>query len=254
MNCQEFLHNLDDLIDGYVEPHEAVKLRAHLENCQDCQASYQEQQALRNQLRRLPLPEPRAGFVDRVLATAIQQGKVAQTAVVQTAVGQHGRAHVQAKVSHVHHHRIGFIKGFSTALAAGLALWVVVSIFPVQRGAGIPQPSQQALAQGVTITVQQVQTVTLAFQTVSALDNARITIRLPENVEIVGYEGRNELAWNTNLKKGDNILKLPIKANTLMNGRIVAEIVHANQSKTIGIDVQVKKPELTMEPLDLNVV
>lgn len=236
MKCQQFTQNLDDFLDQYIAADEASLLRAHMESCMECQAQYQQQLSVRALLKALPVPEPAAGFADRVLSQAMVDGRQRQA------------NDALRKPAHVVHHRVGFIKGFSSALAAGLALWLVVGVLPVK------QETPNAVAQGINITVQQVHTVKLAFQTVSALQNARITIRLPDNVEIVGYEGKNELAWNADLKQGDNILKLPIKANSLMNGRIVAEIEHNNQVKTIGIDFQVNKPGLTMEPLGLNIV
>lgn len=241
MNCQQFTQHLEDFLDGYVETGTATSMQSHLDNCQSCQVKFQAQQEFRARLRALPVPEPSTNFEDRVLRAAIQAGKLQQTENLTV------KRNKQLPL-HEKHHRAGFIKGFGTALAAGLALWIIVGVLPVKQSEQLPA------AQGVTIAVRQVQTVTLAFQTVSALENARITIRLPENVEIVGYEGKSELAWNTNLKKGDNILKLPIKANALVNGKIVAEILHQNQVKTIGIEIQVKKPEITMEPFGLKVV
>jgi hypothetical protein len=241
MKCQQFTLNLDDFLDQYIAADEASLLQAHMESCSDCQTLYQQQLALRALLKALPVPEPTAGFADRALSQAMIEGRQRQADVLN----DHDQSR---KPDHVVHHRAGFIKGFSSALAAGLALWLVVGVLPVK------QETAHTVDQGIKITVQQVHTVKLAFQSVSALQNARITIRLPDNVEIVGYEGKSELAWNTDLKQGDNILKLPIKANSLMNGRIVAEIEHNNQVKTIGIDLQVKKPGLTMEPLGLKIV
>jgi anti-sigma factor RsiW len=219
---------MDDYLDQYLTLIETESLRLHMQECPACQAEYAEQLKLRAQLKSLPISEPSAGFADRALTVAMK--------------------HAGHQPQHTVHHRTGFIKGFSTAIAAGLALWIIVGILPVK------QNIDDTTVQGVAITVQQVQTVKLAFQTVSALENARITIRLPNNIDIVGYEGKTELAWNTSLKKGDNILKLPIKANTLANGKIVAEIEYGNQRKTIGIDLTIKNPGITMEPSSLNIV
>jgi anti-sigma factor RsiW len=49
-------------VDGALEPEETARVAAHLESCPNCRAQAEAERALRESLRALPAPEPRAGF------------------------------------------------------------------------------------------------------------------------------------------------------------------------------------------------
>lgn len=223
MDCKQLQNQLDDYLDGTLAEAERQAIHAHLSACSTCQSVIAEEKDLRDMLRNLPVPPPSAGFADRALRIAVERNSQ-------------------------HHHRAGFIKGFGAAMAAGLALWVIVGILPVSKA---PTTSGD---HEISIALYQTQNVKLAFHTVNEIKDARITIQLPENLALAGYEGRRELAWRTDLTKGDNILTLPIKAQAIAKGRILARIEHGNQTKTIEIAIDVKSAGMTMEPLLMNTV
>lgn len=224
MNC-DYVQNLlpafivDELVDD-----EKSLVRLHLDSCEACRQHLAEEQELSALLSELPVTGPSEGFADRVIRNAIEQ-----------------HPH--------HHHRAGFMKGFGAAMAAGFALWVVVGVLPVSKpDARNPAPQE------ISIALHEVQKVKLAFHTVSSLNNARITIQLPDHVELVGYKGKKLLSWNANLNQGDNVLTLPIRAGAIATGNIVAKIEHENQVKTMVIGVGVMQPGMSMEQVKLNFV
>ena len=223
MNCTDIQNQTSDYLSRSLEAAELEAFQHHIDGCDSCREIVDEEQRLIALLKQVPVRGPSEDFYDRALQMAVKP-----------------EAH--------EHHRLGFIKGFGTAVAASLALWILVGVLPVSQ-----EPGTQK-GQGITIAVQEVKTVKLAFHTVGAMDNARITIQLPENVELVGYTGRRELAWNTNLKKGDNILKLPIRANAMTKGKILAKIEHKKQVRTIMIDLDVTRKGMTMEQKTLTIV
>jgi hypothetical protein len=206
----------DELVDD-----EQSLVRLHLESCETCKKQLAEEQELNSLLAEMPCTEPVAGFADRV---------------IQNAVRQH------------HHHKAGFIKGFGAAMAAGLALWVVVGVLPVSK------PEQKAAPQEISITLHEVKKVKLAFRTVNYLNDARITIHLPEHVELVGYTGKRMLSWKADLNQGENVLTLPIKAGSIASGNIVARIEHGKQVKTMVIGIGVRQPGMSRDKTVLNFV
>jgi hypothetical protein len=175
-----------------------------------------EQQDLGETLRALQIEPSSDGFTDRALSRA-------------------------ASINAERRHRASFYKGFGSALAAGLMLWLVVGLFPLDDG-------QQSEQQIISIALQETRELKLAFHSVKALENATISIHLPDHVQLVGYEDRRILEWQTNLTQGDNVLRLPLRALRAEGGELVARIKHAQQSKTIKIRLNVDQPGLTKRP------
>lgn len=224
MDCKQLNSQLDDYLDQLLTAQDHDALQAHVAKCKSCQSVIAEEQTLRDMLRHMPVPKPSSGFADRVIRVAVERN------------------------SH-HHHRAGFIKGFGAAMAAGLALWIVVGILPVSR-----QAPDSATNHEISIALDQTQNVKLAFHAVSAVKDARITIQLPDNLALAGYEGQHELVWHTQLKQGDNILTLPIRAQSIAKGVIHATVEHGKRTRSIEIAVDVKGAGVTMEPLQVNSV
>ena len=263
MNCTEFNHYLDEGIDqGLGEPavadaEKSEAFQAHLGSCEACKAVYTAEMRIIESLRAMPVPVPTADFEDRVLANAFKAN--AQTHSTQQK----------------HHHRQGFMVGFGTAAAAALAVWIGVGL-PTQEEATVAKAPDQLVAstdraqQKAEPAVKQTEVVTqvaqapaepkpiakqpvkqpvlsialhtqkkvkLAFASSQALTGAKITIRLPDNVALVGYPGRRQLSWETNLKKGDNLLSLPVVATQVASGELIADIEYKGQVKTLRVNL-----------------
>ncbi|HEC18137.1 MAG TPA: hypothetical protein ENI97_02205 [Gammaproteobacteria bacterium] len=234
MNCTEFNNHLTDGVDQTLDADTRAAFDAHRASCAACQAEYAAELDLVRRLRALPGVTPPEGFADRVLAGAIKHNVAQQR----------------------HHHRRGFVLGFGSAAAAALAMWVVVGMSPdgvpgsshapQQQVAGAEQAGQAEAKADNTVTRQPVvsialntqQQIRLAFASSEPLQGARITIRLPENVALVGYPGRRQLSWETNLKKGDNLLNLPVIATQVASGELIANIEYAGQVKTLKLNIE----------------
>jgi len=218
MKCNELNNLMDDYLDGELPLAQREAFDGHLNDCAGCRSQFKQEQAFRADLKAMPVPAPSAGFADRVLRQA-----------------------VESNVSH--HHRHGFVTGFGSALVAGLALWVVVGLFPVQQQ-GVAPDGKEPL-QTVAITLNETQDVKLVFNAAHQVRGAKITIELPDNVMIAGYPGRNRLEWQTDLAKGSNLLRLPVVASQADAGQLVAHIEHDNKVTTLKIRIEVQKPGLT---------
>jgi hypothetical protein len=240
MNCTEFNNYLNDGIDqeldglGVADAGDQAAFNAHRASCAVCQATYAEEMAMLESLRAMPVPTPSEGFADRVLANAFKEGR-----------GQDAGQN--------HRHRQGFMLGFGSAAAAALAVWVVVGMFPgelpdatpAQTVASVETTNQAVTHQAMTkaqpvvsIALNEKKSIKLAFFSAESLQGAKITIRLPENVALVGYPGRRQLSWETNLKKGDNLLSLPVIATQVALGELIADIEYEGRVKTLRLNLE----------------
>lgn len=220
MTCNERHNMMDDYLDGELPQLQREAFERHLNVCAGCRQRLSREQVLRADLKAMPVPAPSAGFAERVLRQA-----------------------AESNVSH--HHRHGFVTGFGSALVAGLALWVVVGLFPDPQGVA---PEGTGPLQTVSIVLNALneeQDVTLVFNAERVVLGARISIELPDNVAIAGYPGRKRLEWNTDLAKGSNLLRLPVIATGMDAGQLIAHIEHDNKVTTLKIQLEVRKPGLT---------
>lgn len=227
MNCEQLQMQLDDYADGSLSTEEVLAMQQHAVSCPRCHALLARQDELIQSLRAMPVPPMRPGFTQQVLKRAVEQKQ---------------------------HHRRGFATGFSTALAAGVALWVVVSF--MMPGADITQPQlqppPQAEAEGVAqvqLALYQESTVNLVFYSPKLVSDATLTITLPENVEIVGFPGERVIAWQTSLSEGQNILPLPLRANALANSELLASIQSGDSKKSFRLQIGVSESGRTELPV-----
>ncbi len=260
MNCAEFKGCLNDSIDQELGSVEQAVFDAHRASCEACQVVYAAELAMLEGLRAMPVVEPPEGFADRVLANAYEaEAELAMLERLRTmpvaeppegfadrVLANAYKAAVEQNVPpRQNHHRRGFALGFGSAAAAALAVWVVVGMSPgelsdtgnasesviASTGEVVEQPT-------MSITVNTQQTIRLAFASNESLQGAKITIRLPENVALVGYPGRRQLSWETNLKKGDNLLNLPIIATQVAQGELIADIEYEGRVKTLTLNLE----------------
>ena len=154
------------------------------------------------------VPRPAEGFYDRAIAKAVQQGrKRDRSRWVMT--------------------------GFGGAVAAAMALWIVSGVFFTTPDIDAPAvPS-------VTMALDQPQTLNLVFSSASPLENATMTVYLPEGVEIDGFSGQREITWMTSLKEGRNVLPLTLVATSPIGGELLATLQHENDDKSFRLQVTV---------------
>jgi hypothetical protein len=127
------------------------------------------------------------------------------------------------------------MKGFGSAAAAGLALWIIGGVLltdPQLTDPGAAVPS-------VSMALEEPRTINLVFSSATDLDNATLTVSLPFGVEIAGFEGQQEISWMTSLQKGKNVLPLKLIATSPQGGEVLATLRHANDDKSFRLRVTV---------------
>jgi anti-sigma factor RsiW len=204
MECSDFARRLDDLLDGRLHALERKSIEEHLTRCPDCLRQYEHAVALLETVRTLTPPALHPGFADQALSRATRPAAGAARRKWRLALGM--------------------------ALAASLVLGVALGVFLATR----PDP-----VQAVALTIDRPETVRLMFNSAKPLKAATVSLALPENVELVGYGGRRELSWQTDLREGGNLMQLPLIARGATKEELVASLSHGGSSKMFRLKIDV---------------
>jgi len=125
--------------------------------------------------------------------------------------------------------------GFGSAVAAGLALWLIGGFFLTTPVLPVADPT----IPGVTMTLEEPQTINLVFASVTALDSAMLTVTLPDGIELAGFPGQREIAWRTSLNEGKNFLPLELIAVSPIGGEVLARLEHNDRDRTFRLRIEV---------------
>ncbi len=214
MNCEQLHEQLDSYLDGELPSELQTRVESHISGCENCRAVVAEAREMQEALRQMPAPTIRPGFANQAIKHAVNQ--------------------------HTHHRR-GFVAGFSTALAASMVLALFIGgLLPDMK-----QSPDSTVTPVVVISIQQPQTVNLVFDVATAMENATLSIVLPDNVEVVGFPGQHEITWQTSLQAGRNILPLPLKGIMHSSSALVASIEQDGKKKSIRIPIEVNDGEVS---------
>jgi len=209
MNCEQCRQNLDLYLDAELEASLVRGLETHTADCTDCADALDRKQRLRQALRSIPVTPPEDGFLDSV---------VGQTVVR----------------SHRNEAWFWSSAGIGGAVAASVIAWFILA-FPVDP----PASGSIAELETVAISLNVEKTFRLTFDSQRELQAATLTVRLPDGVEVVGYEGRDSVRWTTDVKSGTNILKLPLIVRSGDGGEVLARIEHEGRQKSFEFAVTV---------------
>ena len=201
MNCIETQSKIDSYLDGDLSNNEKKLIDSHFSRCICCQQLFDDIEQLRKDLSLMPIVGPSAGFEERVLAEVRKQHAV-----------QGGNK---------------FTIGFVSAMAVSLMIWIVSSVF--STGFNSQQP------QLINVAMNEVHTVRLMLDAPSDIAQVTLSLGLPENIRLKGYESKQQLVWQTRLNKGANILALPVTGIANGQGDLVAYVRYGETTKQFRI-------------------
>ena len=204
MNCKDLKTNFDDYVDETLEEGANARLQQHVATCDACQQLIDRERRLRS------MPTPDATYFDRALIAAERQGIKQQ-------------------------HKRSWMTGFGSAVAAGLAIWLLSGVLidaPNTGSVDSPIPM-------VTMALEEPRTVNLVFSSVIPLEGATLTLTLPDGIELAGFEGQRQVTWKTSLKEGKNLLPLRLIATMPTSGELLATLEHGEDDRTFRLQVNV---------------
>lgn len=211
MNCDETRALFDDYAAGALPDAASRAIETHLRNCPGCRAVATEELRLRAALRALPVPKPRAGFAQQALRRARARNRLAGLPPASRWFGT----------------------GFATAMLAMVLVWGgLMSLGP-----------QTPVAAKLHMAVNQVRTVGLLIDAPEDLAGVEVSMKVPEHVELVGFPGRRNLSWKTDLRKGRNVLSLPILATMQGEDDMHVSLFHERKTKTFRVELGVAGAE-----------
>lgn len=207
MKCEIVL----DVLGRSADATERRFAEEHLMSCERCRAAFRAVQLLAEE-RATRVPGPTPGAFERALAAAAQLPASRRAP------------------------RRGFWLGAAVggSLAAALALALVLAV-PAWRA------SQPAATPEVRLALNERRTLHIALDTAEAMPNAQIRVALTGAIGLVGFDGRREVTWNADLKRGANELSLPIVALGAEGGQLAVEVRFGEKRKRFLVDVSAKK-------------
>lgn len=161
-------------------------------------------------LKNHPAPAADDGFYDRALRRALHTGSRRQR-------------------------NRWLMTGFGSAIAAGVLILLVSGL--IFNTGETPTPGDAI--PGVSIALLAPSTVNLMFASNEALDDATLTVLLPEGIELAGFPGQREVSWQTSLAPGKNILPLQLVAVSPTGGEVLARLEHKDRNRTFRLRVKV---------------
>ena len=177
-------------------------------------------QTLREALRRMPIPEPRPGFVERALARAAAQSREEQAAFLP------GRLR-----SFAMRWETWAGAALGGAVAAALTLMLLRPVDPTVS------PQQVAL------TLHEMRNVDVLIDSERELKGATIHIVASGSIALDGFDDERQIDWQADLDRGSNLLSLPVVARAAGKGRLVAVIEHEGRTRQVAIELSVVDPK-----------
>jgi hypothetical protein len=184
-----------------------------------------ESDTLRQALRRLPVPEPRPGFVDRALRTATEQNSLARK------TGTTPSTWLRSFASR-------WETWAGAALGAAMAVAITVMVLrPLEHG--------QSPVHGIAFDLHEARDVDVLIDSERDLDGAVIRIALTGGIALNGFDDDHQLQWQTDLRRGSNMLSLPLVARSAGNAQLVAVIEHEGKTREVTINLTVRDSKIS---------
>lgn len=177
---------------------------------------------LRQALRRMPVPEPRPGFVNRAFANAT--GAARRPELRGAGLFRHLATRWETWIG----------AALGGAVAAAL---VLLLLRPLDPGA--------TDRDRITLALHETRDIEVLIDSERNLDDATIRIVATGGVVLDGFDNEREIGWQANLERGNNVLSLPVVARSPGKGQLVAVIEHQGRTKRIAINLTVRDSEVS---------
>jgi hypothetical protein len=194
----------------------------HTENSRDPDAD-----KLTAALRAMPVPDPRPGFIDRALLFATKNEATSERTPFKRD-GSRERTNI-ASILFRSETWIGAAAGAAVAFVAAFVFFSVSQ--PVAKDTGI------------TLALYEMRDIDVLIDSDRDLNGATIRIAVTGGVVLDGFDNEHIVDWQADLKRGSNMLSLPVVARNVGAGQLVAVVEHDGRTRTVIIDLSVNDQE-----------
>lgn len=201
MNCETFQTSLHDWLDGQFDAARVEALEGHAGRCASCRASLAMERRLRVALRQLPVPPARPRFAAQAMQVARLTDRSSRRQLRRYDL------------------RLAAIAA-SAAVAVLVLSWYRHS--PTEGTTAVA--SVPANLETYALTAGQVQSLRLRIEAPRDFDGVRFSVELPDHVALVGQPGVRAMTWEGSLRKGANVLELPLLAQAGAAGRVSTRV------------------------------
>ena len=250
MKCDELQQRLDDYLDGDLDTILVSMLEQHVTSCESCKKTVEQVKRLQAELKQVLS----CNSADENVANLPNQFRLPSDDFISSAF-EKVRAHYPERQTNNRWSNIGIKTGFVTAIAAGFSLWAVLTtvILPTMdsRNTSAELATNNQIVESalkistLNLNVNETRVIRLAIDTPDEFDKVTLSVVLPTHVELKGHKNKHELSWDTKLAKGNNILRIPLKAIKYGQGDFIARIAHNGKVKTFKLFLKSIKPDLS---------
>lgn len=226
MTCSEIRDDLIAYAAGEVLDEQAREaVEAHVRQCADCERRLRWEQRVQQSVREEgAIPEPSPDFEARVLAAATRRADAGTGGVWK---------------------QRSIIGG---AVAAALVVGILVGGGLRDGGDSAPVAERTEPVEAEPVWSRE-ETVKLAFNTRSRLNDVSLTIELPPHVEVTRFPGHRRLTWEVDMEPGKNVIALPLRIAYPEGGEIVAHLGKGSNRRTFvaplpGLADETQEPAL----------
>lgn len=226
MDCMNFSARLGEWLDGSLDAAASQEMHAHAEQCLGCGAERVAEHRLRAALRSLPMARPRPGFVREAMRLARLRNGARDHA---------GRGR-----------DAWFALAGATAAAIGMAavLWLRPPGPDADAAVAVLQAPSPAAAEvrhkvvhegmpTFVMTIGDVESVRLRIDAPRDFDDVRFSMDLPDHVSMADQPGIRAMTWSGQLRKGENVLELPLIAQSGAAGVMTARVSYGLQEQRL---------------------
>ncbi|WP_299594524.1 hypothetical protein [uncultured Microbulbifer sp.] len=218
MLCQQLRQLM--VRDGSRVVREHPLLGQHIGECDVCRALVQKQErqqlALQQSLADMPVPDPGDDFEARLLARVLPARRRGARAT-------------------------GGAGGLAVGMVFGLAASLLLGVLLVPQLISTPDAQPQVLEHAL-------RPVHVRLDSPRALDGATIRIQLPAHTSLRGFQGVQNLQWQTDIPAGANRITLPLQVDgelaesELAGASLTIEVEYRGAKKTLRYSIPEVEP------------
>ena len=219
MNCTDLNNLLDDYVADRLEGSLSEQISSHLSECEMCRKLVHQHKEYFVRINTFTAPSLSSSRSARILRLAVAEGQKKLDAKNQ---------------------RMSFVRGFVAASVLAVTAFI---------GLNTLQPTSQPTA--LVGMYDWVEEISLVINVPEDMNGAQLILDLPADISIQGLEHLARVKWPVDLKKGSNVIELPVYIEPYAEYAEVvtlsASIVYKDKKRNFELDINLASPHNAMQ-------